>query len=338
LETTVTDVAAEAAPDVDELDEVSAIPTGPVVRRVIEDEQSPAGDAETAAPRRKRYKAPAAAVVIALAGLTIFSSVTLFFGAYAFAFSGLQEQRSQHQLYSLFRGLLDPSSETIPPIGGPIAPGTPVAMMTAPAAGIHDLIVVEGTSSDQLLEGPGHLPDSPLPGQVGESVVMGRSATAGAPFGSLTRLRKGSVIVVVTGQGRFRYVVQDLRVAGDRLPRIPYEGSVLTLVTSAGSGFLGAFVPNHLVYVDARLAGKTVTSPAGRPVFVATSDLAGQGDSGAWPFVIFWLQGLLLAAIGAVWMWVRWGRLQSWLVGAPVIFAILWGLSTEVMRLLPNVY
>jgi hypothetical protein len=25
-------------------------------------------------------------------------------------------------------------------------------------------------------------------------------------------------------------------------------------------------------------------------------------------------------------------------VGAPVMFAILWGLSTEAMRLLPNVY
>ena len=66
-------------------------------------------------------------------------------------------------------------------------------------AGLENVVVVEGTSSSDLLEGPGHLRDSPLPGQLGESIVMGKSATAGAPFGGIARLRKGDVINVTTG-------------------------------------------------------------------------------------------------------------------------------------------
>jgi sortase A len=45
--------------------------------------------------------------------------------------------------------------------------------------------VVEGTASSDLLDGPGHLRSTVLPGQVGTSVVMGRAKTYGAPFGAI---------------------------------------------------------------------------------------------------------------------------------------------------------
>lgn len=277
-------------------------------------------------------------LTLALAGLAAFSAVTLFFGVYAYFFSALQEQRSQQQLYAEFRGLLDPSSQVAPSIGGVITPGTPVAMLNSPQAGLHNLIVVEGTSSDELLAGPGHLRDTPLPGQVGESVLIGRSDTAGAPFAGVTSLRKGDVISVTTGQGTFRYLVAGKFSAGESLPSVSSTGSLLTLVTSSGSGALGSLVPSSLVYVEATLDGKTVTAPAGRPTLVAPDETAGQGDPSAWIFVVLWLQALLVASVGAVWLWSRWGWLRTWLLGAPVIFAVLWGLSTEALRLLPNVY
>jgi sortase A len=282
-------------------------------------------------------RAPAS-LAVALAGLMIFSVVTMFFGGYLFAFSGFQEQRSQAQLYAQWRGLLDPSSEVPPSIGGTIAPGTPVAMLNSPAAGLHNVIVVEGTTSGQLLAGPGHLRDTPLPGQAGDSVLIGKSTTAGAPFGGLTALRKGDVITVTTGQGTFRYLVVALLAAGENQPRVPVTGSLLTLVTAGGTGWLSGLAPSHLVYVEATLRGRTVPAPPGRPVEVAPSELRGAGDPAAWVFVIFWLQALLLVSIAVVWMWFRWGRVQSWLVGVPVAFAILWALSTETIRLMPNVY
>jgi sortase A len=262
----------------------------------------------------------------------------LFFGAFAFGLSGLQEQRSQHQLYASFRGLLDPSSEIAPSIGGRIAPGTPVALLNSPEAGLQSVVVVEGTSAGDLLEGPGHLPDSPLPGQPGESILAGRSTTAGAPFAGITHLFKGDVIAVTTGQGTFHFIVEDQRLAGDPLPAIPAGGAELTLVTSAGSGGLGRLEPNHLVYVDAILRGKAVAAPPGRPVAVAAAESQGQNDPSARPFVVFWLLALLVASTAFVWLWLRWGRRQTWLVGAPVLLGILWGLSTEAMRLLPNAF
>ncbi len=298
----------------------------------------PAGDPPAAeeTPERRPIPGP---VVITLASIMTFSIVVLFFGAYAFAFSGLQEQRSQHQLYQSFRGLLDPSSPVAPSIGGAINPGTPIALLNSPRAGLDNVVVVEGTSSSNLLAGPGHLRDSPLPGQPGESILMGKSATAGAPFRSITQLRDGDVITATTGQGKFKFVVVDQRVAGDPLPHFPSSGALLTLITSSGSGgILGQLAPSHLVYVDAKLVGKTVVAPNGSPEIVPPSEIQGHGDPSAWPFVIFWLQALLLGAIGTVWLWSRWGRWQTWLVAAPILFAILWGLSTEVLRLLPNVY
>lgn len=293
----------------------------------------------TRPPRVRTRPSPVSSpLAVALAGLAVFSIVSLFFGCYVFVFSSLQEQRSQQQLYAQFRGLLDPASETPPSIGGTITPGTPVAMLDAPQAGIRDLIVVEGTSSDELMAGPGHLRDTPLPGQAGQSVLIGRSTTAGAPFGGLTALRKGDPITVTTGQGTFHYVVTAVLNAGDAQPEVPVNGSLLTLVTSAGSGALGGIVPSRLVYVEAVLHGTTVAAPAGRPPLVASDEVQGAGDPSAWIFVVLWLQGLLVASVGAVWLWSRWGRLQAWLVGGPIVFAVLWGLSSAAMRLLPNVY
>jgi hypothetical protein len=47
---------------------------------------------------------------------------------------------------------------------------------------------------------------------------------------------------------------------------------------------------------------------------------------------------LLAASTVCWWLWARWGLARTWLIGAPVLFAVMWMLSNEVMRLLPNVY
>ncbi len=71
---------------------------------------------------------------------------------------------------------------------------------------------------------------------------------------------------------------------------------------------------------------------------MSASDVPGQADPGAWPFVVLWLAGLAAASAAVWWLWSRWGLLRTWLVGAPVLLALLWALSNEAMRLLPNVY
>jgi sortase A len=244
-----------------------------------------------------------------------------FFGAFAFGLSGLQEQRSQHLLYAEFRGLLDPSSPIAPSIGGTIAPGTPVALLNAPGAGIHNVVIVEGTTSGDLMNGPGHLRGTPLPGQAGESIVLGKSTTAGAPFSRVARLDRGDALEVRTGQGLFHFKVVGDYAPGRRLPSVPSSTGLLTLVTSRGAG-IDQLVPGQLTYVVARLEGRPVAAPHRRPGALTASEVQGHEDPSALPLVIAWLAALLASSV----------------IAAPVLFAILWGFSNEAMRLLPNVY
>jgi sortase A len=288
--------------------------------------------AAPAAPRRLPT-APLVAVTVASA----LSVLMLFLVAFGLGLSALQEQRAQHQLYAELRGLFSPSSPLAPPVGGVIEPGTPVALLNAPAAGLHNTVVVEGTSAGDLMSGPGHLRDSVLPGQIGQSILLGRSLTAGGPFGALMRLHAGDRISVTTGQGHFNYSVVDIRGTGSPLPAEPTGSSLLTLVTSGGNGWLGKLAPSSVRYVDATLQGKAIDAPLGRPVAVPTAELPGRGDPSSWPFVVLWLQGLVLVTVGMVWAWTRWGRWQTWLVGVSLLLGVLWGLSEQTMRLLPNV-
>ena len=136
----------------------------------------------------------------------------------------LSEARAQHLLYLDYRTQL--ATETAP-TGAldfddkPVAEGSPVALLSIPALGLDDVVVVDGTASGDLLNGPGHLRTTPLPGNVGASLVMGRSTTYGAPFGSIASLHAGDTIHVLGAQGPVTYTVTDVRRAGDPIPPPP---------------------------------------------------------------------------------------------------------------------
>ena len=277
-------------------------------------------------------------VYVGLCGIVALGLLALFFVLFAFGLSGVQEHRSQFILRSEMRGLLDPSSAVSPFIEGAIPPGSPVALLRAPQVGFDDLVVVEGTTAAQMVLGPGHLPDSPLPGQVGQSILIGRSATTGAPFAQIGHLHRGTVIHVVTGQGSFRYRVVGRRVAGAALPAIPPSGSILTLVSSVGPGVLGSIADGHLVYVDLALKGQAVPTLKGRPTSVSPASVQGASDLTAIPGLALWMGVLLITLLASLWLLARWGWRRSWLIIAPVALGVLWALSTQLLRLVPNVY
>jgi sortase A len=264
---------------------------------------------------------------------------------YAFGLSAVQEQRAQQRLYSQFRTSLTPAEA--PAIGGNIAPGTPVALMQIPTIGLHDVIVVEGTDSDDLRNGPGHRRDTPLPGQAGVSVVMARSVSYAAPFRSIAKLQADQPLTFLTGQGTFTYAVMDVRRAGDPLPTPLAAGaSRVVLVTSEGSGWRRGWAPDHVVYVDAQLVNSNtsngassaapVAAPPGRPGVVPNDEQPMQGDtSGLFPLVL-WLEALVLLAIGGAWGRGRWGAWPTWLVAAPVLVTVVWGATDCAIQLLPN--
>ena len=276
---------------------------------------------------------PAARGIIA--ACLAFSLLAIWLLCYGLVVSRMQEQRSQAELYATFREQL---SQATAPLGGAIRPGAPVALLEIPRAGLYDVAVVEGTAAGQLQAGPGHRPDTPLPGQAGVSVLFGRSVTFGGPFGHVPRLRPGDAISVRTGQGVFGYRVLDVRRSGQPLPdRLPAGGSRLTLVTSEAEGWRSGWAPGDTVYVDAALAGGQVQpAPPGRPASTPAVAQAMRADSSAWVLLALWLQAAIAVAAALVWGALRWGVWQTWLAGVPIALAVLWGASETAFLLLPN--
>jgi sortase A len=176
-----------------------------------------------------------------------------------------------------------------------------------------------------------------MPGQAGVSVLMGRSVTFGAPFRHVTSMAVGDPITVTTGQGIFHYTVTDVRGNGDPLPPVLVAtASRLTLVTSRGSGWRNGWAPGSSVFVDATMQGAVQPTPSGRPTTIAPAATEMHGDSGGLVVLVLLMQGLLILTGAVVWSRQRWGFWQAWLGGAPAILAVVWLISGDALRLLPN--
>jgi sortase A len=244
------------------------------------------------------------------------------------------EARAQSIKYGDLRGTL--ALQTTP-FGGEIAPDTPVALLSAPELGLQNVVVVEGTASGDLMLGPGHLRNTPLPGQIGTSVLMGRPVLFGGPFGRLPQAKPGDTISVTSGQGVFTYVVESVRREGSPLPQPLASGKGrLTLITSEGSGFLGSWHPDGLVYVDALLKGDAQQYPPGRPLVVPSAEWPLHGDPSALLPLALALPLLIVAILFLVWARNRWGTWQAWVFGVPLVLACLYAVSQAAVQLLPN--
>jgi sortase A len=215
-----------------------------------------------------------------------------------------------------------------------LEPGRPIALLRIPQLGLRE-IVREGTTSGVLESGPGHRRDSPMPGQAGTSVLMGRQAGYGGPFAHIRELRPAETFTVVTGQGTQTYRVLDVRRAGDPVPTPPASGKGrLVLITGAGN----AFMPTGTLLVDADLTSPVRLAP-NRPLSsrdITPTERPMGTDPSAWVPLVLWGEALLLAAVALTLARVRWGRWQAWIVGVPVLLALGLTVCDQVARLLPN--
>jgi sortase A len=309
-----------------------------VVIETARDEPADRGAARKTRRQRKRPRArkpPGPWSTVAFVVPAVLGALAAWFLIYGFVLSGLQEHAEQNRLYEHYRLEL---ATAVAPLGGTIRAGAPVAMINAPAAHLHNTIVVEGSTSGVLADGPGHLANSVLPGQVGTSVILGRSVTFGAPFRDLAGLKVNDRLTVTTAQGQFTFAVEDVRRSGDRLPP-PLTGtqSRLVLVSSVSNGWQSGWAPTHTVYVDAMLVhGHGVSVPTGQPTTVSKSSLPMQGDPKAVVSLLFWLEALVVVGVAVTLTWRRWGHLQTWVIGVPLVLLVLWGTSGALMRFLPN--
>ncbi len=251
--------------------------------------------------------------------------------------SRLQASSAQSSAFDHFRAQLANGTAPIGPVddgGHVVSLGASVAFLEIPSIGLRQ-VVGQGTTSGVLFDGPGHRRDTPLPGQIGSSVIYGRQAAFGGPFADLDQLKPGALIRATTGQGVFQFHVLDIRRAGDVPPPPPAAGAArLQLVTAHGTPFL----PDGVLRVDADLDGTAVVAPQD---VIGKSDLTDgealmAGDTSTLWALALWLQALVLLSLGVVWAWHRWGRAQTWIVFVPPLILVGIAVSGEAARLLPN--
>ena len=152
-----------------------------------------------------------------------------------------------------------------------IALGQALAVMQIPRLHVN-VVVAEGASESQLRSGPGHAIDTPRPGRVGNSVIVGHRHGWGGPFGSLGKARRGDLIAVQPrGKAPAVYTVTTIKhvSAGDGRLLAPAKGRRLTLVTGDG----GTFSDDRLV-VAAVSGGVAPLRVAGAQPEIASSGSA----------------------------------------------------------------
>lgn len=85
--------------------------------------------------------------------------------------------------------------------------GEAFARLEIPTIG-KELYIVPGVAVEDLKKGPGHYPETPLPGQLGNASVAGHRTTYGAPFFDVDQIAVGDqmTVTLITGE-RFVYQV-----------------------------------------------------------------------------------------------------------------------------------
>ena len=151
--------------------------------------------------------------------------VILLFVVYELWVTGLYTQAQQHRLANRIEqewarhGAIDISQAKI----GHVPLGAGIAVLRIPRFGHgYHMVIVEGTDTADLQKGPGHYPETALPGQVGNFSVAGHRTTYLAPFNRIDTLRRGDAIVLETKTMWFTYRIQDMPPAKG-YPHVPYQ-------------------------------------------------------------------------------------------------------------------
>lgn len=289
----------------------------------------------------------------------------LLFVAYQLWGTGIREAQAQNKLEAEFERTIgtaeadagaggasgDPTTTATtlgpPPPPPPPAEGDAMARIVIPRIGV-DKIVVEGVEVSDLKRGPGHYPDSPLPGQPGNAAIAGHRTTYGAPFNRIDELANGDEILVTTAQGAFRYEVREqLIVQPDQVEVLQDFGDNRLTLTACHPKYSA----RQRIIVVAALVGEAAPGAPGAPAPPAsdpgTAVDGGASDSGqtidaglggerasAWPAVML---GVACALIWiAAWLLgMLWRRWPAYLVSLPVFLVVLFFFFENFSRLLP---
>ncbi len=262
----------------------------------------------------------------------------------------LARQLGDRRLQRSVRPRARPDATT--PYRWPTVPdGGPLARLVIPSIGL-DQVVVQGTDTADLREGPGHYPSTPYPGQPGNVAIAGHRTTYAHPFYDLNELVPGDTIELSVPGGLWRYRVvgslvvspDDVAVAGP----LGEPGSWLTLTTCNPrySASTRLVVRAQLVDTTGPSNGpaKRARNARGRPVPPDSSSTllaAGTTPGSAWPIVTWTiLLGVVLIVGVLVFRHCRVRSLRAGLVLACglAVSVVLFELFGVVAAHLPSGY
>jgi sortase A len=273
--------------------------------------------------------------------------VILLFVAFQLFGTGVAEAHSQASLKSQFQSSVSShtgggDSPTVGSSNPSVPPGGAIDHLVIPKIGVSKY-VVQGVSEDDLRRGPGHYPQTVLPGQDGNAAIAGHRTTYGAPFFELNELTVGDEILITDLQGR----TWVYKVSEPPFPVSPDDVSVLDPTPYARLTLTTCnprFEATQRLIVIARLTGRAplpvpkAEAHAAAAAVPALTSLNG-GSTKAWPAAIAY--GALVVVL---WVAVRllinrtrrWARLASYVVGIGICLVPLWFCFENVVLLLPQ--
>ena len=276
----------------------------------------------------------------------------LLFVAYQLWGTGIRTAQAQNQLEDDFEAVLeeavdqpttttttteagDPPDHRHDPTTGPAPEGEATARIVIPAIGV-DKIVVEGVSLADLKKGPGHYPETPLPGQEGNAAIAGHRTTYGAPFHRLDELQAGrrdhrhhrAGRVHLRGERDPHRLADRGRGAGGQGRQPPHAVRPATRSTAPGSASSWCRSWPRTRSPCKRPSREDAPPPA------ALDDIDGEGAP-AWPAI------LLGTPLRPIWLvaWLvgrRWRKWPSYLICLPFFMVTLFFFFEEFSRLLPS--
>jgi len=199
------------------------------------------------APRRRALRALSSVLIVAGVILLLDAGLTLVWQEPVSAvYAQLQQGRLGDELEEVAAAPLAPAERrALEKIADPrrrlafraraferrLRAGDPVGRIVMPAIGVSE-VVVEGTGAGDLRAGPGHYPQTPLPGERGTVAIAGHRTTYGAPFRRIDRLEDADRIELQMPYGRFAYRVERTRIVEPTeisvIERVAYDRLVLS--------------------------------------------------------------------------------------------------------------
>ncbi len=229
--------------------------------------------------------------------------------------------------------------------------------------------IVEGIGRDDLRKGPGHYPDSPLPGQPGNAAIAGHRTTYQQPFHDLHLLEPGDLIKITTFQGDHYYqVMPHTNDDGEEVGHFIVNPSQTEVLDDAGDNRLTLTACHPIRSSRQRIIVTALLVSAPAEVLPSISDerlaeLAGEEtnatdevaieddatvgveenaleESLGWnweerPSTLVWGTATLLIAVAAMVASRRWKRWVVYLGATPLFFVTLFFCFVHLDRMLP---